>query len=204
MLYEHEGHRPEIHPKASIAPSAVVSGKVVIGPETRVLHGAVVSAQGGEVRIGSRCVIMENAVLRGTKRHALNVGSNVLIGPRAYLTGCHIGDDVFLATGSTVFNGARIAHGSEVRVNGVVHLLSVLPPESLVPIGWVAVGRPASVLPPDEHDRIWELQEPLNFPGEVFGIERSRPGASKMPELCRRYTKFLAGHDGDRRITNNE
>ena len=204
MLYEHEGHRPEIHPTASIAPSAVVSGHVAIGPETRVLHGAVVSAQGGEVRIGSRCVVMENAVLRGTERHTLNVGSNVLIGPRAYLTGCHIGDDVFLATGSTVFNGARIAHGSEVRVNGIVHLLSELPPESLVPIGWVAVGRPASVLPPNEHDRIWELQEPLNFPGEVFGIERSRPGASKMPELCRRYTRFLAGHDGDRRINNNE
>ena len=109
MLYEHEGHRPDIHPTASIAPSAVISGDVLIGPETRVLHGAVVSAQGGKVRIGSRCVVMENAVLRGTKRHALNVGSNVLIGPRAYLTGCHIGDDVFLATGSTVFNGARIA-----------------------------------------------------------------------------------------------
>jgi hypothetical protein len=36
----------------------------------------------------------------------------------------------------------------------------------------VAMGNPAEVLPPGEHERIWELQEPLDFPGTVFGVER--------------------------------
>ena len=145
MLFEHDGHRPNVHPTASIAPTAVVSGNVVIGPNTRVLHGAVISAEGGEVRLGTQCVVMETAVLRGTKTHPLTIASNVLIGPRSYLTGCHVEDNVFLATGSTVFNGARLGEGSVVRINGLVHLRTELPPDSTVPIGWVAVGRPASI-----------------------------------------------------------
>ena len=44
-----------------------------------------------------------------------------------------------------------------------------------MPIGWVAVGDPASILPPDQHDRIWAVQEPLNFPEWVYGFNRSTP-----------------------------
>jgi hypothetical protein len=41
MLIEHRGARPTIDPTAWIAPNAVVSGAVRIGPGTRVLYGAV-------------------------------------------------------------------------------------------------------------------------------------------------------------------
>jgi hypothetical protein len=49
-----------------VAPTAVLSGDVRVGPGSCVLHGAVLNADGGAVRIGANCVIMENAVLRGT------------------------------------------------------------------------------------------------------------------------------------------
>jgi hypothetical protein len=38
--------------------------------------------------------------------------------------------------------------------------------------GWVAVGDPAEILPPEEHERIRAPQEPLDFPGTVFRVER--------------------------------
>jgi carbonic anhydrase/acetyltransferase-like protein (isoleucine patch superfamily) len=139
---------------------------------------------------------MENAVLRGTRRHALTVGDRVLIGPRAYLSGCTVEDEVFLATGAAVFNGAHLARRAEVRVNGTVHLLTVLEEESVVPIGWVAVGDPARVLPPERHEEIWAIQEPLDFPGEVFGVARS---PDMMSEIMARYTRAL-GHNVDDRI----
>lgn len=119
------------------------------------------------------------------------------MGPRSYLTGCTVEDEVFLATGSTVFNGARLGTRSEVRINGTVHLLTELPPDSTVPIGWVAVGDPPGILPPGQHDEIWARQEPLNFPREVFGLERPGPGVSKMPRLAEKYTRYLARHDDD-------
>lgn len=65
-----------------------------------------------------------------------------------YLTGYTVGDEAFLATGTAVFNGA------EIRINGTVHLKTVLPPEAVVPIGYVAVGDPVSVLSPDRRDEI--------------------------------------------------
>ncbi len=197
MLVEHDGKSPRIHESAWVAPNAVVSGDVEIGSDTRVLFGAVLTADGGAVRVGSRCVIMENAVLRGTRKHPLVIGHRVLVGPRSYLSGCEVGDEAFLATGSTVFNGARIGRRAEVRVNGTVHLKTVLPDEALVPIGWVAVGDPASIVPPDRHDEIWAIQEPLDFPQEIFGVERS---SDMMTEIMARYTRSLASHAEDRII----
>jgi carbonic anhydrase/acetyltransferase-like protein (isoleucine patch superfamily) len=198
MLFEHQGKRPRIHESAYVAPTAVICGDVTIGENSRILFGAVIEAQGGPVILGSQCVIMENAVLRGTSRHPLHIGNHVLIGPRAYLTGCAIDDCVFLATGATVFNGATIYKRSEVRINGVVHINTVLPPDTIVPIGWVAVGDPAEILPPHEHAGIWSIQEGLDFPGTVFGLKRAAPGNTIMPELTRRYTQFLAKHKNDR------
>ena len=66
----------------------------------------------------------------------------------------------------------------------------------MVPIGWVAVGDPAEVLLPDEHERIWAIPEPLDFPGTVFSLEWEAPDVL-MPKLTERYTAFLKGHATD-------
>jgi carbonic anhydrase/acetyltransferase-like protein (isoleucine patch superfamily) len=197
MLLEHRENRPHIHESAYIAPTAVVCGDVIIGENSRILFGATLVAEGGSVVIGSDCIIMENAVIRGTPRYPIHIGNHVLVGPRAYLTGCTVEDNAFLATGATVFNGARIGTRSEVRINGVVHLKTVLPPDSVVPIGWIAVGDPAEVLPPENHERIWAIQEPLNFPRTVFGLERAPLGETIMPELTTRYARSLGSHRDD-------
>jgi len=104
MQVEHLGHRPVIDPTAWVAPNAVLSGSVVIGPRTRVLYGAVLTAEGdAELRVGPECVIMEQAVLRAAGRFSLQLGEHVLVGPHAYLAGCHIGARSFIATGAMVF-----------------------------------------------------------------------------------------------------
>ena len=183
---EHRGRHPTIDPSAWIAPNAVISGDVRIGPDTRVLYGAVLTAEGGPVTIGARCIVMETAVIRGTARHPARIGDHVLIGPRAYLTGCTVEDCAFIATGSSIFNGAVIGARAEVRINGVVHIKSHLAAGATVPIGWIAVGDPAQILPPEAHAKIWPIQRALDFPGTVFGLERERAGETLMPELTRR------------------
>jgi carbonic anhydrase/acetyltransferase-like protein (isoleucine patch superfamily) len=197
MLIEHRGKAPRVHESAYVAPTAVVCGDVTIGPESRVLFGAVLTAEGGPVSLGGHCIVMENAVIRGTKHHPVKIANHVLIGPRAYLTGCEVADSVFLATGATVFNGARIGARAEVRINGVVHLRTVIPADAVVPIGWVAVGDPAAILPPGEHDRIWAIQEKLDFPREIFGLQRPPAGETYMPDMTGRYAAALAAHKDD-------
>ena len=138
MILEHGGKTPTIHPTARVAPNATVCGEVTIGANTSIGFGAVVTAESGPVEIGENCVVMDTAVLRGVRGNPLRLGDNVLVGPRAHLTGCTVEDNCFIATGASVFNGARIGTNSEVRINGVVHLRTVLEPGTTVPIAWVA------------------------------------------------------------------
>ena len=109
-LITHRGHAPHVHPDAYIAPTAVLCGDVYIGAGARVLFGAVITAEDGHVRIGRRCVVMENSLVRGRGAHPAEVGDDVLIGPHAHVNGATIGDGCFLATGCSLFPGARLEH----------------------------------------------------------------------------------------------
>jgi carbonic anhydrase/acetyltransferase-like protein (isoleucine patch superfamily) len=201
MIIEHQGKRPSIDATARIAPTAVVCGDVTIGANTSVGFGAVIVAESSAVSIGRDCVIMDTAVIRGVRGNPVMIGDHVLVGPRASLVGCSVADDAFLATGATVFNGAHIGRRAEVRINGLVHLRTVLPDDATVPINWIAVGDPAHILPPDRHDEIWAVQKPLDFPGYVFGVDRPRDGESIMPDVMPRYAAFLArAHGADRQL----
>jgi acetyltransferase-like isoleucine patch superfamily enzyme len=64
VFVEHRLKIPQVAESAYIAPTAVLAGDVTVGPHSRVLFGAVITAEGGPVQIGSNCVIMKNAVIR--------------------------------------------------------------------------------------------------------------------------------------------
>ena len=194
MIVTHLGQSPRIDPNAYVAPNAVVCGDVSIGPDCRILFGAQIIAEGGSIEIGRECIVMENAVLRAGARHSLAIGNNCLIGPNAHVVGCRIEDEVFIATGAAIFHAAHLGKGSEIRVNAVVHLKTHLPAGATVPIGWVAVGDPASILPAGEHERIWAIQAPLNFPLTVYGFEREE---ADMVKITRRLAANLASHRED-------
>ena len=194
MLIENRGKKPQIHHSAYIAPNAVVSGDVTIGENTAVLFGAVITADGGPVTIGSDCVIMENAVVRGTPKNPARIGDAVLVGPHAHLTGCEVEDGAFLATGCSIFNGAHIGREAEVRINCVVQVNCALAPEAFMPMGWIAVGNPAQIFPPEAHEQLWPIQKAMNFSGTVWGVERGTP----KREVNARYARALTRHKKDR------
>jgi carbonic anhydrase/acetyltransferase-like protein (isoleucine patch superfamily) len=162
------------------------------------MYGAQVIAESGSISLGRECIVMENAVLRSSARHPLSIGNNCLIGPNAHVVGCTVEDEVFIATGAAVFHSAVLGMGSEVRINGVVHLKTHVAAGETVPIGWVAVGDPAQLFPPSEHDRIWEVQKPLDFPRTVYGLERS---TATMEKITNYLSKTLNSHTSDETST---
>lgn len=196
MLIEHRGARPTIDPSAYVAPSAVVSGDVTLGPEVRILHGAVVTAEDGPVVIGSRVVVMENAVVRGRAAHPVSIGDDVLIGPHAHVNGARIASEVFIATGASLFPGSSIGSGSELRINSVLQVNSRIGEGESLPIGWVAVGDPATMFPPERHDEIWAIQRELDFGGTVYGL----PRGSTMQDILKQQVAFFGPHRDDRVI----
>ncbi len=198
MLLEHDAKAPEVHPEAWVAPTATLCGDVTVGPGTRIMHGAQVIAEGGSIEIGASCIVMENAVLRSTARHSAAIGDHCLIGPGAHVVGARIEDEVFIATGAAIFHASHIGRGSVVRIHAVVHLKTRLLPDTTVPIAWVAVGDPAEILPPGDHDRIWAIQKPLKFFLEVYGLDRT--DSAVMREVTESLSRRLGSHRADQVI----
>lgn len=178
-----------------MAPTAVVCGDVTIGADSRVLFGAVLTAEGGAIELGTRCIVMENALVRGRPGHPVSIGENVLVGPHTHVNGALIEDDVFLATGASVFPGAHLGVGCEVRVNAVVQVNTTLAAHTVVPIGWIAVGDPAQLFSPGEHERLWPVQQAMDFPGTVFGLARDE---LTMEKVARLYANQFGRHRADR------
>jgi carbonic anhydrase/acetyltransferase-like protein (isoleucine patch superfamily) len=197
VIVEHAGKSPSIDPSAYVAPNAVVSGDVTIAAGARVLFGAVLTAEtGGCVRLGRNAIVMDQAVVRGRAGHDAIVGDSVLIGPHAHLNGCTIGDEAFVATGVSIFPGARVGARAELRIGAVLQVNSVLADDATLPIGWIAVGDPAQAFPPDRHDDVWAIQRGLDFPGTVFGVPRE----TSMREAMARYSELFGAHRDDRVI----
>ena len=195
VFVTHRMKSPRVAESAYIAPTAVLCGDVTVGPHSRVLFGAVVTAEGGPVTIGASCVIMENAVVRGVPQHPTRLGDHVLVGPHASLVGCVIEGDTRIATGAMVFNGARVEVGAEVEFHAVVYVNTVVPAGVAVPMGWFAGGDPAELVPPDNWERIRQLMGPLDYAGTVFGVGETD---NSMPNLADRYARGLALHNRDR------
>ena len=104
MIIEHAGKAPRIHPEAWVTPDATVCGDVALGAGTRIMHGARLVAEGGAIAIGSTCIVMENAVVRGRASHPVRLGDRVLVGPHAHVNGAWVGDEAFIATGASLFS----------------------------------------------------------------------------------------------------
>ena len=155
-----------------------------------MLDGAILSDHGAPVTIGHDTIVMEGVLLRGTPHHPVVIGDNVILGPRAYPTGCAIGSRTFIATNASVFTGAVVEEDAELRIGAVVRLRTRIPSGTTVPIGWIAVGDSAVILPPDHHDEIWAAMEPLDVPGYVFGVPRGSVD-EPMVEITRRYARSM-------------
>jgi carbonic anhydrase/acetyltransferase-like protein (isoleucine patch superfamily) len=206
MLVEHRGQRPTVHESAWVAPNAVVSGNVTIGERSRILYGAVLTAEGtAAMSIGRDCVVMEHAVLRAAGQFDLSIDEQVLVGPHAYLTGCSIGPQCFLATGSMVFNGAALGRACVVALEGKIHIDTEVADEARIPIGFAAFGKPARLYAPHETPELHEELNKLNFMRYVFGVEpNGKPRAEVMAEAMSKYVRGLEAHRGDKVLDPTE
>lgn len=196
MLVRHRDAEPSVDPTAYVAASAVIVGNVRIASGARVLHGAVITAEDGEVVIGEDTIVMEHALIRGRMGHPAHIGSAVMIGPHTHVNGSTVGDEAFIATGASLFPGSRIGAGAEVRINGVVQVNTAVEAGDVVPIGWIAVGDPASILSPHRHEEIWGIQRELDFNGTVYGVTRQ----VSMRQLMRQQSDYYGAHARDQVI----
>ena len=140
MIYSLDGHEPQIDPAAWIAPTAVLVGKVRVGPGASVWFGAVLRGDNEWIEIGPDSNVQENAVLHTDPGFPLTVGRGCTIGHKAMLHGCTIGDFALVGMSATVLNGAVLGSESLLGAGALLTEGKAIPPRHL------AVGGPAKAV----------------------------------------------------------
>ena len=140
MIYELDGIRPQIDPTAWIAPTAVLTGNVIVGPAATIWFGAALRGDNEPIIVGAASNVQENAVLHTDMGYPLTIGADCTIGHKAMLHGCTIEPGSLIGMGATLLNGAKIGAGSLVGASALVTEGKEIPPGSLV------MGAPAKVV----------------------------------------------------------
>jgi carbonic anhydrase/acetyltransferase-like protein (isoleucine patch superfamily) len=140
-IYALGGDHPVIHPDAFVHPDAVVIGSVTIGAGSSLWPGAVLRGDDGEIRIGARTSIQDNAVIHCTAELATVVGDECVIGHLVHLEGCTVESQ------SLVGNAAVVLHRAIIRTGALVGSNAVVPNDMEVPSGAMALGVPAKIRP---------------------------------------------------------
>jgi carbonic anhydrase/acetyltransferase-like protein (isoleucine patch superfamily) len=175
MLIRNRGVDPKIDSSAYVAPTAVLVGRVEVGPRTRIMYGAVLDSEASKVEIGECAIVCENAVLRATSYAegvdlSVVVGDHAFVGPHATLLGCVVEPACYVATGATVLQGATVESGAVVAVGALVHANTKVPGEFFVPPNTIAVGDPLRVYAPGD-EGLPEAIRSANFARTAFGVQ---------------------------------
>lgn len=171
-LYLFEGHRPVIHPKAWVAPTAAVIGQVTIGEGSNVWYHCVLRGDTNTITIGTGTNIQDGTIVHvNAGRQCTTIGNDVTVGHAAIIHACTLKDRAFVGMGATVLDDAIIEEG------GVLAAGSVLPPGKVIGAMELWMGNPAKMV-------------------QVLTVER-RAGfdrtAGHYVELSGRHRQSLAG-----------
>lgn len=154
-------HPELISPKAWIAPSADVVGRVRLGAESSIWYGAVVRGDLEQIEIGEGTNVQDLSLLHTNAGVACRLGDRVTIGHGAIVHGAIVEDDVLIGMRAVVLNYARIGAGSFVAAG------SLVPEEMEVPPGWLVWGSPAKLIRPVDENLVQRIREAADHYREI-------------------------------------
>jgi carbonic anhydrase/acetyltransferase-like protein (isoleucine patch superfamily) len=137
-LYRLGEHAPQIDPSAWVADSAVLIGRVVLGPGASVWYGAVLRGDNEPITIGARCNVQDGAVLHTDPGFPLLLEEGVSIGHQAMVHGCTVRAGSLIGIQAVLLNGCDIGPRCLVGACALVTEGKKFEPEQLI------VGSPAA------------------------------------------------------------
>jgi carbonic anhydrase/acetyltransferase-like protein (isoleucine patch superfamily) len=133
------GNSPKIDSSAYVAETAVLIGDIEVGSRSSIWENAVLRADWNKIRVGTHTSIQDNVTLHVTPFSPTLIGNYVTVGHNAMIHGAQIGSNVIVGIGSVVLDGAVVEDNSMVAAGAVV------PPKMEVPSGHLAAGVPAKL-----------------------------------------------------------
>jgi carbonic anhydrase/acetyltransferase-like protein (isoleucine patch superfamily) len=136
-----------------IAPSAVVTGDVILQNDVNIWYGAVIRGDIETISIDEGTNIQDNSVLHTDFNCKLTIGKGITVGHSVILHGCIIEDDSLIGMGATILNGAQIGKNSIIGANSLITEGKKIPERSLV------MGSPGKVIREVTEEEIKAIHE---------------------------------------------
>jgi len=142
-----EDWAPQVHPRAFVAPGAVVIGQVRMAELSSVWFNSVLRADSSFIVIGEGSNVQDNSTIHVEGPHersdgqerGCRIGRGVTVGHNCVLHSCTLEDDCLIGMGAVVMSGAIIGRGALVGAGTLVLENTVVPPFALI------VGNPGKV-----------------------------------------------------------
>jgi len=140
--FELGGLRPQVHPDAYIAPTAVLIGDVHIAAGASVWFGAVLRGDEAPITVGEGANIQDNVVVHCAENLPTIIESDATVGHSAQLEGCVVEQGALVGMGATMLQRSRLGKGSMLAAG------AVLQEGEHIPAGQMAAGVPARIKKP--------------------------------------------------------
>lgn len=131
---------PVVGERVHLATGAALVGAVTLGDDVSIWYGCVLRGDVNRIEVGARSNLQDGTVVHLGDLDPTIVGQDVVVGHRAVLHGCTIGDRCLVGIQATLLDGVRVGAGSIVGAGALVTAGTVIPPHSLV------LGAPAKVV----------------------------------------------------------
>jgi carbonic anhydrase/acetyltransferase-like protein (isoleucine patch superfamily) len=153
-----EGHTPKIHPRAFIAPTAVIIGDVTVAAGASIWYGCVLRGDIEPIIVGEDSNIQDNSVLHTAGGEPCIVGRGVTVGHMACLHACIIHDRCLIGMMATILNRSEIGADTIVGAKALIPEGKIFSPSSLL------MGVPAKVIrTTTPQDRQWIEENRLRY-----------------------------------------
>lgn len=157
-LFEFEGKRPRVHPRAFVAPTATLVGDVEVEEDASIWYGAVLRADFEAIRIRRGANVQDNSVLHAQPGLPVDVGPEATIAHSCTVHSARIGARALIGNGAVVLDDAEVGEGTLVAAGSVVG------PGARIPAGVLAAGAPAQVKRPlDGEAANWVRDNPAGY-----------------------------------------
>ncbi|MHA7833981.1 MAG: gamma carbonic anhydrase family protein [Algiphilus sp.] len=144
MIRDFEGYRPQLGEGAWVDPQALVLGQVQLGADVSIWPMAVVRGDVNHITIGARSNIQDNSTLHVTHDGPYTpggvpmfIGEDVTVGHGVTLHACTIGDRCLIGMGALVLDQAVLEDEVFLAAG------SLVPPGKRLASGWLYRGSPA-------------------------------------------------------------
>ncbi|MGB3308004.1 MAG: gamma carbonic anhydrase family protein [Thermomicrobiales bacterium] len=137
IILPYDGHWPDIHETAFVAPGAVVIGRVSLGEEVSVWFNTTLRGDIAPITVGNRSNVQDGTVVHVNEDAPTVIGEDVTIGHSALVHGTTVGDGTMIGMGAIVLSYSRIG------ARAVIAAGALIAERTEVPDGAVMMGIPA-------------------------------------------------------------